>query len=85
MSRYGTDLQSTGIVGRPGQVFKVFVEAEDGAPLPQIVFSQQEGRFGHWKQEYQLKKGLSVITVPEIYSDSWSQKSIKRWTCLFNE
>ena len=59
MSRYGTDLQSTGIVGRPGQVFKVFVEAEDGAPLPQIVFSQQEGRFGHWKQEYQLKKGLN--------------------------
>ena len=77
MSRYGTDLQSTGIVGRPGQVFKVFVEAEDGAPLPQIVFSQQEGRFGHWKQEYQLKKGLNVITVPEIYNDSWSQKSIK--------
>ena len=77
MSRYGTDLQSTGIVGRPGQVFKVFVEAEDGAPLPQIVFSQQEGRFGHWKQEYQLKKGLNVITVPEIYNDSWSQKPIK--------
>ncbi len=43
MSTFGTDLQSTGIVAKPGQVFKVYVEAEDGAPLPQIAFTQQEG------------------------------------------
>lgn len=77
MSTFGTDLQSTGIVAKPGQVFRVFVDAEDGAPLPKIAFTQQEGRFGYWKQEYQLQKGMNVITVPEIYSDSWSMKSTK--------
>ena len=77
MSTFGTDLQSTGIVAKPGQVFRVFVDAEDGAPLPTIAFTQQEGRFGYWKQEYQLQKGMNVITVPEIYSDSWSMKSTK--------
>ena len=56
MSTFGTDLQSTGIVAKPGQVFRVFVDAEDGAPLPKIAFTQQEGRFGYWKQEYQLQK-----------------------------
>lgn len=77
MSTFGTDLQSTGIVAKPGQVFRVFVDAEDGAPLPTIAFTQQEGRFGYWKKEYQLQKGMNVITVPEIYSDSWSMKSAK--------
>ena len=77
MSTFGTDLQSTGIVAKPGQVFRVFVDAEDGAPLPTIAFTQQEGRFGYWKKEYQLQKGMNVITVPEIYSDSWSMKSTK--------
>lgn len=77
MSTFGTDLQSTGIVAKPGQVFRVFVDAEDGAPLPIIAFTQQEGRFGYWKKEYQLQKGMNVITVPEIYSDSWSMKSTK--------
>ena len=77
MSRLGTDLQSTGIVARPGQVFKIFVEADSNTKLPQIVFTQQEGHFSNWQKEYQLKKGLNVITVPEIYSDSWSQKSVK--------
>ena len=77
MSTFGTDLQSTGIVAKPGQVFRVFVDAEDGAPLPTIAFTQQEGRFGYWKQEYQLQKGMNVIKVPEIYSDSWSMKSTK--------
>ena len=77
MSTFGTDLQSTGIVAKPGQVFRVFVDAEDGAPLPIITFTQQEGRFGYWKKEYQLQKGMNVITVPEIYSDSWSMKSTK--------
>ena len=77
MSTFGTDLQSTGIVAKPGQVFRVYVEAEDGAPLPTIAFTQQEGRYGYWKKEYQLKKGINTITVPEIYDTSWANKSAK--------
>lgn len=77
MSTFGTDLQSTGIVAKPGQIFRVFVDAEDGAPLPKIAFTQQEGKFGYWKKEYDLKQGMNVITVPEIYNNSWSMKSAK--------
>ena len=77
MSTFGTDLQSTGIVARPGQVFKVYVDAEEGAPLPKIAFTQQEGKYGSWKREYELKQGVNIITVPEIYNESWSMKSAK--------
>ncbi|WP_294393069.1 NPCBM/NEW2 domain-containing protein [uncultured Clostridium sp.] len=77
MSTFGTDLQSTGIVAKPGEVFNIYVEAEDGAPLPQIAFTQQEGKYGSWKREYQLKQGMNTITVPEIYNESWSMKSAK--------
>ena len=77
MSSFGNDFQSTGIVAKPGEVFNIFVEAEDGKPLPSIVFSQQEGHHGNWRRNYQLKKGMNTIVVPEIYSDSWSQKTAK--------
>ncbi len=77
MSRFGTDLQSTGIVAKPGEVFKIYVEAQEGAPLPKIAFTQQEGHYNNWKREYQLKRGLNVITVPEIYNNSWTNKPVK--------
>lgn len=71
MSSFGNDFQSTGIVAKPEEVFNIFVEGEDNKPLPIIVFSQQEGHYGNWKREYQLKKGMNTIVVPEIYSDGW--------------
>ena len=74
---FGTNLQSTGIVALPGQVFKVYVEAEEGKPLPQIVFTQQEGSYGNWKRTYSLKEGVNTIVVPEIYDNNWSKKSNK--------
>lgn len=77
MSSFGNDFQSTGIVAKPGEVFNIFVEAEDGKPLPTIVFSQQEGHYGNWRRNYQLKKGMNTIVVPEIYSEEWSRKSAK--------
>lgn len=77
IASFGTNLQSTGIVALPGQVFKVYVEAEEGKPLPQIVFTQQEGSYGNWKRTYNLKEGLNTIVVPEIYNTNWSRKSNK--------
>ncbi|WP_018592446.1 NPCBM/NEW2 domain-containing protein [Terrisporobacter glycolicus] len=77
MSSFGNDFQSTGIVAKPEEVFNIFVEGEDNKPLPIIVFSQQEGHYGNWKREYQLKKGMNTIVVPEIYSDGWERKSAK--------
>ena len=35
MTYFGTDYQSTGIVARPGETFTVYVEADEGAPMPQ--------------------------------------------------
>ena len=77
MSSFGTNLQSTGIVAIPGEVFKVYVEVEDGKPLPQIVFTQQEGNHSNWQRVYNLNEGMNVITVPEIYDENWSKKSNK--------
>ena len=73
----GNNLQSTGIVAIPGEVFKVYVEAEDGKPLPQIVFTQQEGHYSNWQRIYNLSEGMNTIVVPEIYSETWSKKSNK--------
>lgn len=77
IASFGTNLQSTGIVALPGQVFKIYVEAEEGNPLPQIVFTQQEGSYGNWKRTYNLKAGENTIVVPEIYDNNWSRKSNK--------
>ena len=77
MVSFGTNLQSTGIVAKPGEVFKVYVEAEDGKPLPQIVFTQQEGHYSNWQRVYNLSEGMNTIVVPKIYDENWSKKSNK--------
>ncbi|RDY27320.1 DUF5011 domain-containing protein [Romboutsia weinsteinii] len=75
MSSFGNDFQSTGIVAKPGEVFNIYVEVEDGAPTPEIVFTQQEGNYGNWRRNYRLKQGLNTITVPKIQDGGWAQKS----------
>lgn len=77
MKRFGTDLETTGLLAVPGEEIRVYVEAEDGVPLPVISFTQHEGHYKHWKTDYQLKKGMNVFIVPEIFSDSWAVKTIK--------
>ena len=77
MTYFGTDYQSTGIVARPGEEFTVYVEADDGAPMPKIAFSQHEGFYANWVRWYDLKPGKNVIKVPEIYDNSWSNKTVK--------
>ena len=71
MTYFGTDYQSTGIVARPGETFTVYVEADEGAPMPKIAFSQHEALYSNWVRWYDLKPGKNVITVPEIYDNSW--------------
>lgn len=77
MSSLGTNLQSTGIVALPGEVFKIYVEADGQKYLPQIAFTQQEGHYGNWIRTYNLKEGMNTIVVPEIYSENWAKKSNK--------
>ncbi len=82
MTYFGTDYQSTGIVAKPGEEFVVYVQAEENVPLPTIAFSQHEGFYSNWVRWYQLKPGKNVITVPEIYSNSWEKRNSKRWSCI---
>ena len=77
MVSFGTDLQSTGIVAKPGEKITIYVEADDNAPLPRVAFTQHEAHYANWIREYQLQKGKNVLTVPEIYSTSWENKTVK--------
>ena len=64
--------QPTGIVALAGQEITVYVDAKPGEPLPQLVFSQQEGSFASWARSVTLHIGKNVITVPEVnQNDGW--------------
>ena len=56
MVSFGTDLQSTGIVAKPGEKITIYVEADDNAPLPRVAFTQHEAHYANWIREYQLEK-----------------------------
>ena len=42
-----------------------------------MAFTQHEAHYANWIREYQLQKGKNVLTVPEIYSTSWENKTVK--------
>lgn len=73
----GNDYQPTGIVALAGQEIVVYVDAEPGQPLPQLVFSQQEGSFANWARTVNLNVGKNVITVPQVnQKDGWYNHSV---------
>ena len=76
--------QPTGIVALAGQEITVYVDAKPGEPLPQLVFSQQEGSFASWARSVTLHIGKNVITVPEVNQNDGlvSLRCDTRWTCL---
>ena len=62
--------QPTGIAAKPGDKITVFVDADPTQPLPQLLFTQQEGSFTSWSsKQIDLKPGRNIITVPEIPFD----------------
>lgn len=69
---FGNNNQPTGIVARAGETITVYVDAEPGQPLPQLMFSQQEGSFSSWGRTVSLHIGKNVITVPAVtQNDGW--------------
>lgn len=69
---FGNNNQPTGVVAMPGETITVYVDAEPGQPLPQLVFSQQEGSFSNWGRTVSLHIGKNEITVPTInQNDGW--------------
>ena len=75
MSSFGTNFISTGVLAKPGDVVEVYVDAEEGKPLPQIMFSQAQGHYGKWQRKYNLQNGYNRIEVPEIYDENWAHKT----------
>ena len=74
---FGNNNQPTGVVARPGETITVYVDAEPGQPLPQLVFSQQEGSFASWGRTVSLNIGKNVITVPAVtQNDGWYNHSV---------
>lgn len=61
-----SDLQPLGVSVKAGETINVYVGAT-GTVLPQVVFTQYYAEASVWKQSAaNLKKGLNVITVPQI-------------------
>ena len=70
---YGNNNQPTGIAARAGEKITVYVEADPSGPLPQLVFSQQEGSWNAWAKSVNLKPGKNEFTVPTIYTGNVTQ------------
>ena len=74
---FGNNNQPTGIVARAGETITVYVDVEPGKPLPQLLFSQQEGSFANWGRTVSLHAGKNVITVPTVtQNDGWYKHSV---------
>lgn len=71
--QYGNNNQPTGIAARAGEKITVYVSADPGSPLPQLVFTQQEGSWNSWASTVSLKPGKNEFTVPTIYSGNVAQ------------
>ena len=74
MSSFGTNYISTGVMATPGEIIEVYVDAEPGKPLPEIVFSQAQGRYNYWNRHYTLSPGYNRFEVPKIYDEKWTHK-----------
>ena len=70
---YGTNNQPTGISAREGEKITVYVDADASGPLPQLVFTQQEGSWNAWAKSVNLYPGKNEFTVPTIYTGNVTQ------------
>lgn len=77
MSSFGTNYITTGIVATPGETIEVYLDAEKGEALPQIVFTQSQGHYGNWKRIFTLNPGYNKFIVPEIFDENWKHKANK--------
>lgn len=73
----GTNRQVTGIYAKPNETITIYVDAKSTDPLPQIAFTQHQGRWDKWKSgNYSLQIGENSISTPNLYNSSWSTKTL---------
>lgn len=73
---YGNNFLPTGYTALAGDTVKIYVDAEEGAPLPSVAFTQQIGKFSNWMKTYKLQQGENILTAPRMFNESWSTKTI---------
>ncbi len=72
MSSFGIDRQVTGVGGLAGDKITIYVEADEGDPLPAIAFNQVKGDWRSWQSTYNLSLGKNVFTFPNFITDNYS-------------
>lgn len=73
---YGQDLHfmfglsnymPTGIYGNTGEQITIYVEADEGQPLPKVAFTQFLTTYQYWQgSKIELQRGINVLTVPSF-------------------
>ncbi|MDE6442673.1 MAG: M60 family metallopeptidase [Clostridia bacterium] len=76
MSSFGIDRQVTGVGGLKGDTITVYVEADEGDPLPRIAFTQIIGDWRSWQSSYNLTRGKNVLTFPNFITDNYTRATI---------
>lgn len=76
MSSFGINRQTTGIAGFTGEQIVIYVDAEDGDPLPKIAFTQTYSSWQSWKREVNLARGKNVLTFPNLKTSHYTQDCV---------
>ena len=77
MSQFGINRQVLGIGGLTGDTITIYVEAEDGDPLPSVAFNQVNGEWRSWQSTARLSRGKNVFTFPDFVTSNYSQTVVK--------
>ncbi|MCM1195344.1 MAG: M60 family metallopeptidase, partial [Firmicutes bacterium] len=72
MTSYGTNRQVIGIGGTTGETITIYVEADEGDPLPSVAFTQITGAWQSWIRTYTLHRGKNEIVFPNFKTSSYS-------------
>jgi len=77
MAFFGTVRQVTGITATPGTEIKIYLEADEGDALSQIVFTQNKNHWSGWQSDYKtLKSGENTFTVPNLKTSNYSSETL---------
>ena len=73
MASAGTNRQSMGIYGLPGEKFTIFVKSDNSDPLPSIRFTQYIGHYSNWLgTEFTLVQGRQSYTFDNFTVSTYS-------------
>jgi len=72
MNSFGINRQVTGIAGMTGERIVIYVDGNEGNPLPKVAFTQTYGHWRIWKREVQLSLGRNELIFPNLKSNHYT-------------